>query len=812
MWKLKHLWGFVLAFLAFQSALAQQVKVVNAVTGEPIQGVFVYNKAKKTSATSTAKGEVDISAFGPADTLCFQHQSYDLSCYSRDEIIDANLIINLFGKVIFMKGVEVVTERELKLPGQHPQHLLSIPTLDVQLVNPGTSADMLQATGQVNVQRSQMGGGSPVIRGFEANKVLLVVDGVRMNNAIYRSGHLQNAITIDPNALQSTEVSFGPASVVYGSDALGGVVHFYTQNPTLARNDSNQFAVNALTRFASATEEKTGHIDLNFGTKKFGSFTSFTMTEFGDLTMGNVRAHGYDSLGLIYDYVSTEGSTDIQVSNPNPEVQVGSGYRQYDAVQKFLYQANAENDLILNMQLSTSTNIPRYDQMNDYDGEQLKWAEWYYGPQNRYMGALEWRTRSHTSLYDRGSVIAAVQQLSEDRIKRRFGRTDQIHNEEDVTVYSLNADFVKQIDSTDFLYYGLEGTFNDVVSKAYSLDILSGEISPAATRYPDNGSNMTTAALYISYKKMLSDALRLDFGSRYSHTWLYSAFADTTFVQLPFDEINISNGAITGSMGLLWKPDTTWQISPMISSGFRNPNVDDFGKVFEKNGLVTVPNEELLPEYALNGEIGIAKTFMLNGMITTKNASWIQVHGIGWYTLMTNAIVRREHQLNGEDSLLYEGDMARIVTNTNAASATLYGFSFNMKGKFGPHWRTDASINYTYGRDTDADIPLGHISPLFGRAGINWTNDILNAGVYSIFNGWKRIEDFAPDGVDNEEETTADGTPPWYTLNASLAWQIHKSISAQLACKNILDHHIKPFASGISMPGRNFVVALRLAL
>lgn len=102
------------------------------------------------------------------------------------------------------------------------QQVRVIRRTEIERMNAPSTADLLSNTGQVFVQKSQQGGGSPVIRGFEASRVLLVVDGVRMNNAIYRAGHLQNVITMDNAALDRAEVLFGPASTVYGTDALGG--------------------------------------------------------------------------------------------------------------------------------------------------------------------------------------------------------------------------------------------------------------------------------------------------------------------------------------------------------------------------------------------------------------------------------------------------------------------------------------------------------------------------------------------------------------------------------------------------------------
>ena len=104
--------------------------------------------------------------------------------------------------------------------------------------NPQTSADLLNLSGEVFVQKSQYGGGSPMIRGFATNRLLYSVDGVRMNTAIFRSGNIQNVISLDPFAISSTEVLFGPGAVSYGSDAIGGVMVFSTLSPQLSQNQS----------------------------------------------------------------------------------------------------------------------------------------------------------------------------------------------------------------------------------------------------------------------------------------------------------------------------------------------------------------------------------------------------------------------------------------------------------------------------------------------------------------------------------------------------------------------------------------------
>ncbi len=168
------------------------------------------------------------------------------------------------------------------------------------------------------MQRSQQGGGSPMLRGFEASRVLMMIDGVRMNNLIYRAGHLQNIITVDNNMLDRAEILFGPSSTVYGSDALGGVIHFYTRNPVLSTSESLQAGGNAFIRTGSANEEKTGHFDLNLGWKRFASLTSFTYSDFGDLKMGeNVNSALGEPFGVRYQYAQRrpDNSGDVLVAN-----------------------------------------------------------------------------------------------------------------------------------------------------------------------------------------------------------------------------------------------------------------------------------------------------------------------------------------------------------------------------------------------------------------------------------------------------------------------------------------------------------------
>lgn len=222
-----------------------------------------------------------------------------------------------------------------KIPEQRrtiAQQIKLIGPVAMRNLNAQNSSDLIQNTGVVAIQKSQQGGGSPMMRGFEASRLLLMIDGVRMNNLIYRAGHLQNIITVDNNMLDRAEVLFGPSSTVYGSDALGGVVHFYTKNPELSKEGLRPSG-NAFYRYGTANQEKTAHVDFNLGGSRFASLTSFTFSYFGDLTMGKeINPALGEPFGLRPQYVerSADNTTDLLVQNGDPYRQVQSGFNQWD--------------------------------------------------------------------------------------------------------------------------------------------------------------------------------------------------------------------------------------------------------------------------------------------------------------------------------------------------------------------------------------------------------------------------------------------------------------------------------------------------
>lgn len=801
---------FIISLLVGSDSWSQEITIYGE-DSTTVSGVYIYSKDNQEGVLSNKKGVADLSDFGNEEIIYFNHIQYVTTRAKKSDLVEAGSIQLTIQEFIYSPVIYNHPLRYNMDKDDEPGQIERIDRDVVLIENPPTSADMLQNTGSVLVQKSQGGGGSPIIRGFEANKLLLVIDGVRMNNAIYRSGHLQNSITIDNAVLDHTEIIFGPSSSLYGSDALGGVIHFHTIDPQILGEDSTYFEGSSYVRYNSNNHGLSGHFDFSTGKKNWAILTSVTASQFGDIIMGKNRSlHGDSNWGLHPYYAGNIDGNDTMLLNSNQNEQLGTGYSQIDFMEKFKYKMNNRLDLTLNFQYSTSSKINRYDKLTEYNGSQLRFAEWYYGPQNRLLAQLKldfkkrkFRAKSFPlkkSIYDNGTVSLAYQRIDEDRISRRFGSDERMSQLEDVHVYSLNMDFNKVFTKSRVLFYGLEVQHNYVNSTAFTSNISTLNEIVAQTRYP-GASNYMTSGLYLEFKRKFSNQSSFTAGLRYSLVYANSQFNDTSFITLPFSEVNVFTSAPSGNIGFVMRPDTVTRIRMQATSGFRVPNIDDYGKVFEKSGVTVVPNDNIKPEYAFGAEISMERRFF-------KDLFSVGYSVYGTY--LYNAMVQRDFQLNGQDSILYQGEMTKIQAIQNTDNALIYGVSTWLKINLTKGLSFDYTYNYTKGNDLTNDIPLEHIPPQFGKISLAYQNDKINTALYSFYNFRKRAVDY-PSGGDNIDLTPNEGgTPPWWTLNARFSYKFWDLLMVQMAAENILDVHYRQFASGISQAGRSFIGSIKV--
>ena len=783
---------------------AQQVKVLDKSDLQPISQVNIANPSKTVMVVTNDLGKADLSAFSGTDSLVFTHVAFQTVKTIKSNLSPSG-VVYMTENVIKLDEFVITGNRAEEKRSDLPYKIEVIQSKDITFLNPQNSAVMLEQTGQVFVQSSQMGGGSPVLRGFEANKVLLVVDGIRMNNAIYRAGHLQNAITVDPFGLASTEILYGPGSTLYGSDALGGVINFITRDPVLSSTGKTSIHGNVLGRFGSANLEKTGGINLNFGWKKLAVLLNFTYSDFSDLREGKVRNPAYGTFGERLFYAERINGKDSTLANDKPWIQKQSAYSQYNFLGKILFQPGIHSRYILNVQYSNSSDIPRYDRLTEMKNDStMKFAEWYYGPQSRLLASLKAEYNLNGVIFDHASIIIGYQNIHEDRIQRDFGSSKKKFNLEKVAVFSVNADFEKKLFARDILNYGIEFNYNNVGSTAYVDNIKTGETTyDRATRYPDKKANMMYLSAYLSNNWKINKVLAFSQGLRFNYVMLNAAYSDTMvkIMNIPFDpNIAQKSAALSGYLGLVATPGHDWKFSLVGSTGFRAPNIDDLTKLNVVTAqTIVMPNPGLKPEYAYNAELSIAKTI----------AGKVRLEGTAFYTWLRDAQVIEPMAYNGKDSITIDGEKYQTLAQTNAGKAYVCGFQGNVLAQVTRSFSILSNLTYTYGYDETDGVPLDHIPPVFGMTSFRLELKKFKGDFYVMYNGWKRLSQYSNSGEDNLQYATPFGMPAWYTLNLKLSYQIIRYVNVELGMENILDENYRKFASGINSPGRNVIVALR---
>jgi hemoglobin/transferrin/lactoferrin receptor protein len=682
-----------------------------------------------------------------------------------------------------------------------------ISSYEIKLMNAQNTADVLTNTGQIFVQKSQQGGGSPILRGFEANRIQLSIDGVRHNNAIFRGGHLQNIISLDNNILERVEILNGPSSTLHGSDALGGVILLKTKDPIMGKSrEVGLTSVDALLRYSSANKENTASVGFGLASKKFGSLTYITYSNFDDLVQGKNGADSITKLWKKNFIVQRINGVDSMVKNSNPYKQIATAYSQLDLFQKFMYTPDKKTKHSLNIQFSNSSNIPRYDRLTETNNVGIaKNAEWYYGPQVRSLTAYTFEKVKMRGFFNDLKVVLSHQYWNESRNNRSFGKNVLNNRDEKINVLGYNIALRKKFNEHE-LSVGTDVQFNNLHSTAFAKNIVDGTVSKIDTRYPDGKNNMNLIGLFAQHTLKLDEGrVTINDGIRFNYSSLHSSLVDTSIqFHLPITDLKQNNTALTGNIGVAYSPLEKLRMTANFATGFRSPNFDDMTKIFESNkNQLIVPNANLKPEYSQNFEIGLQYY---------DGSRRLNIYG--YYTSLQNYIATDYFSYNGSDSLLYNGSMTRVYASQNKAKAFIYGGGID--GSLHPtkNLLMYANINYTYGRFyTDSSVtPLDHIPPVTGKIGIRYTKNKWQTELYSLFNGKKTLNNYNLAGEDNLIYATPIGTPSWFTVNFKTSINLPQHLNLQLGVENILDKSYRYFASGMSAPGRNFVIAIRYNL
>ena len=711
-------------------------------------------------------------------TLVVRHQGYSL--LKKKIRVDADritkIILWLEPAVIPAEELVVTASRSEEFEQNIPQ-MVSIATAEEIRSRPGIQTpEALREEAGVFLQKTSQGGGSPILRGLKANKVLLLVDGIRMNNATYRGGNLQYLNTIDPFAIARIEVVHGPVSTLYGSDALGGVVHILTREPHLSNKGRLEWRGSLSGSYATA--EQSGHVSLSLdlGGSVFGLLANMTYRSFGDIRRGS---RGGD---LLMHRLRNDSRTPRKL----PLVQSPQAYQSYDGLIKAKFQPTSSFDVTASYQLGRQPRVPRYDVY-----EVMKNSLWYYQPQERDLAYLRFRYRSSGSWFNQLLTVLSYNRQYERRVRQKTGRKALTRDAFETKTLGLQVQFNKIFSDKHFIVYGLEIYQDRIASQSEKENPETSFVTPRAPLFPD-GSAALNFGLFAQAELILHPLWKIDVGARLSRFYLKAPFDASTPAGREFGTIEQRNSTLTGTLGSRVRLSETVSWVANIAQGFRAPNLDDISKLGPGKGdsFYDIPNPRLQPEKGLSVDTGLK----VSNAYVSSNLSL-------YYSRLSWLMVRRPALYRGLPYVVEGGDTLAVFRKENIGRAYIAGISLNAAAVVSEHWRLRGHFSYTYGQDLTHNEPLPSMPPFNGLIGMK----------YESTSWWmEMVVRFATEQRRLALEDRQDlripegGTPGWWTLSARANLRVSSAFTVRLGLSNILDRNYREHLSGFNAPGRSF--------
>lgn len=557
-------------------------------------------------------------------------------------------------------------------------------------LNPRSTPEALSGMNGVFIQKTNHGGGSPFIRGLTGNQVLILQDGIRINNSTFRYGPNQYLNTIDPLTINRVEVAKGTGSVQYGTDAIGGVVQVITREPVFAASKSvNKAGVYG--KYMTGDMEKIVRGEWIYSAKKIAILTGISVKDFGDLIGGDTTGR-----------------------------QTPSGYKEwsYDVKAKFLLKPGFQ--LILASQLLQQRHVPVYHkvQLENFSINEMD-------PQQRGLHYARLIMNGHSAVAKKTELTISRQLTAEGRNSRKNG-SDILRKERDeVATTGITLDTWSVFNKKWSASSGLE-LYTDKVKSTRSDITAGGQAVFKRGLYPDQSAN-TNLSVYSLHHIQFGN-WRADAGLRFNTFKLN--IPDSTL-----GNVQISPSALVGNLGLLFAIDQRQTIYASWSSGFRAPNLDDMGTLGIVDFRYEVPAAALRPEKSRHTEIG----YKFGGKKITLSAAAFYLH-------ISNIITRVKSP--GDTISGYP-----VYYKANSDAAYLKGTDASLKWQVYKHITMDGALAYTYGQNLSHNEPLRRIPPFNGRTAINFgkngwyiTNEYLFAAAQNRLAAGDRDDNRIPKG------------------------------------------------------------------
>ena len=735
--------------------------VTDAETGDPVVGARVILLGTTLGAVTDLEGFYTIVSVPPG--------RYDVEASFlgyRSELVEGiEVVAARTVRVNFELQVTVVPLQEISVTASriekeifYTPHAITIASEEeIEKRAPRTTPEILREETGVMIQKTTHGHGAPAVRGLMGYQVLILIDGMRLNNATFRYGPNQYLSTIDPHQVERIEVVRGPGSVLYGSDAQGGVINIITKKPG---RSSGRFKTNLRinSKYASADEEKMVHLEVHGGTQKLGFSLGATLKDVGDLKAGG----------------------DLGVQSP-------TGWQENGGHVTLCANLNENQKVTWGYQAVRQKDVPRYDK---YPGglyatgkkESGAYERYLYTPQDRDLLYVDYKMRDVNSFINALGATLSFHRQKEGRDMLKEGET-KCTKEEDVTrTWGFNLQLNSLYGTRHNLVYGLEGYRDKVGSERFDTDISTGNTEQKRGRYPD-GASFESAALYLQDEIFITSNLAVSCGGRYSRFRLKADLDDSTF-----GSIDAVSHALTGSFGAVLGLTDNVNMTLGLAQAFRAPNIDDETTFGDFHAGIEVPSPGLEPEKSFTYELGFKTRYNTwTGSVTA------------YVTNLRDLIDREPSTYQGSPTLNGE----QVWKKINVNRARVKGIEADIHWAALSEWSVFSNFARTWGRDLSGDEPLRRIPPAMGLLGVRWQP--VRTGFWGeCFIRFAAKQDELSSGDEADVRIPIGGTPGWVTCNARAGLRVTEYLRFTLGLENIWDEAYREHGSGVDGPGRNF--------
>ncbi len=611
-------------------------------------------------------------------------------------------------KVIRIQEVVITSQRNPQQQVDIPYSVNSISRKEMDKFSPRTTPDALMNTNGVFVQKTNHGGGSPFIRGLTGNQTLLLIDGIRLNNSIYRYGPNQYLNTVDPFSIDKIEVAKGTGSVQYGSDAMGGVLQMFTKEPVLYK-EGQEWHGNVLGKYMTGDMEKTGRGELQYSSQKLAAFVGGTYRDFGDLIGGK-----------------------------NTGKQSPSGYNEYAFDTKIAFAVKDNIQLTFANQFFRQENVPIYHKvvlenylLNEFDQQQ------------RMLTYARMNIQGHQKLFNQVKLIASWQQGIEGRNFQKNGSSLLTKERDEINTLGFTADINSRLSNKWTVNSGIEIYHDQVGSTKNEItDSGSGLIVEKRGLYPDD-SKYNNYSIYSLHHLDLGKWI-MDGGIRFNAFQIN--ISDATL-----GNVEISPEAIVFNAAAMYNFNPTHHVYTTFSSGFRAPNIDDMGTLGIVDFRYEIPAYDLSPEKSKNYELGY-------------KLSLPKFYGtIAAYYMNLNQLITRV-KIEGQFT-----DGYQVYKKENMEEAYIKGLEAAANWKFNSAWEFSGGISYTYGQSITKEEPLRRIPPLNGRLAGTYSFLKFFTTAELLF---ADKQDRLALGDKSDNRIPTGGTPGWQVVNLYAGYQL----------------------------------------